>query len=91
MDRAAHFLPALAHAPRPAGADVRVGLRPFAVVGLPIVGPVPGLPAGHEGSGLCLRPTTAQLAVQYLLGQGVIPVERFKESLAEVRVTSAGA
>jgi glycine/D-amino acid oxidase-like deaminating enzyme len=43
------------------------------VGGLPAIGPVPGLPqvfvaAGHEGSGLCLGPATAELVVQQLLG-----------------------
>lgn len=55
--------------------DVRVGLRPFAVGGLPAIGPVapdqlPGLymAAGHEGSGLCLGPGTAELVLEYALG-----------------------
>jgi len=50
----------------------RVGLRPYALGGLPAIGPVPGLPnvvvaAGHEGSGLCLGPATAQLVMHHLL------------------------
>jgi glycine/D-amino acid oxidase-like deaminating enzyme len=41
--------------------------------GLPAIGPVPGAPgvlvaAGHEGSGLCLGPATAELVVAQLLG-----------------------
>lgn len=37
------------------------------------MGPVPGLPgvavaAGHEGSGLCLGPVTAELVLHHLLG-----------------------
>lgn len=52
-----------------------MGLRPYAVGGLPAVGPVPGLPdvyvaAGHEGSGLCLGPATAELVAHHLLLAG---------------------
>lgn len=76
LQRASVFLPHLATV---TSADVmqstRVGLRPYAVGGLPAVGPVPSLPgvfvaAGHEGSGLCLGPATAELVVHYLLGGG---------------------
>lgn len=42
MDRAALFLPHLKGAPLPQGPDVRVGLRPFATGGAPMIGPVPG-------------------------------------------------
>ena len=93
MTRATGFLPALAGVPLPQGDDVRVGLRPYAVGGLPLVGPVPGLPgfvvaAGHEGSGLCLGPATARLVCQYLLGErveGGLTIDRFKELLPAVR------
>ena len=89
MARAGHFLPALAASvpAGPLGSDVRVGLRPFALGGLPLIGPIqaslPGIivAAGHEGSGLCLGPTTAQLAVQYLLGYGELPIEKFVDFL----------
>jgi glycine/D-amino acid oxidase-like deaminating enzyme len=74
MARASSFLPHLAGIT----ADqllptTRVGLRPFAVGGLPAVGLVPGLlgvavAAGHEGSGLCLGPATAELVLHQLLG-----------------------
>lgn len=53
------------------GASVRVGLRPYALGGLPAIGPVQGLPgvfvaAGHEGSGLSLAPATAELVLRHL-------------------------
>lgn len=53
------------------GLSVRVGLRPYAVGGLPLVGPVkdaPGLfvAAGHEGSGLCMGPATGELLVRHI-------------------------
>jgi glycine/D-amino acid oxidase-like deaminating enzyme len=67
MERAVQFLPELKTTP----ADTRVGLRPYAVAGAPTVGWVPGLPgimvaAGHEGSGLCLGPGTADVVVGLL-------------------------
>lgn len=74
MQRASVFLP---HLSGISSSDLlqstRVGLRPYAVGGLPAVGPVPGLPglfvaAGHEGSGLCLGPATAELVVHHMLG-----------------------
>jgi glycine/D-amino acid oxidase-like deaminating enzyme len=74
MQRASVFLPHLAGI---SSSDIlqstRVGLRPYAVGGLPAIGPVPGLPgvfvaAGHEGSGLCLGPATAELVVHHLMG-----------------------
>jgi glycine/D-amino acid oxidase-like deaminating enzyme len=74
MARASCFLPHLAGiSADQLMATTRVGLRPFAVGGLPAVGLVPGLPgvavaAGHEGSGLCLGPATAELVLHQLLG-----------------------
>jgi len=103
------FLPHLAAAAAAAETHARVGLRPYAVGGAPLVGPVPGAPplaaaerntsacsrqhptadplrppaaarpshaglpgvilaAGHEGSGLCLGPATAELVAAYALG-----------------------
>ncbi|KAI8468098.1 MAG: oxidoreductase [Monoraphidium minutum] len=81
MRRAHGFAPALSPALLDAaraagggpggGASVRVGLRPYALGGLPAIGPVPGLDgvfvaAGHEGSGLSLAPATAELVLQQL-------------------------
>lgn len=43
LQRAAEFLPDLAGV-RPADVSVRVGPRPYAVGGLPAVGPAPGIP-----------------------------------------------
>ncbi len=45
--------------------QARVGLRPYVIGGVPLIGPVPGFPrvivaAGHEGSGLTLGPATAE-------------------------------
>jgi glycine/D-amino acid oxidase-like deaminating enzyme len=74
MSRASCFLPHLAGiTSEQILSTTRVGLRPFAVGGLPAVGLVPGLPgvavaAGHEGSGLCLGPATAELVLHQLLG-----------------------
>ncbi|KAG2442112.1 hypothetical protein HYH02_009601 [Chlamydomonas schloesseri] len=85
MQRAALFLPGLQPAAAQAaaaaapgsssggvpGLSVRVGLRPYAVGGLPLVGPVAGAPglfvaAGHEGSGLCMGPATGQLLSRHV-------------------------
>ena len=71
MDRAAVFLPAFA-GHRTSGDGVRVGLRPYALGGLPFVGPVAELPglflaAGHEGAGLTMAPATAELVVQHIM------------------------
>jgi glycine/D-amino acid oxidase-like deaminating enzyme len=81
MERAHAFMPALSPALLQAAVDgrgggagaasVRVGLRPYALGGLPAIGPAPGLPgvlvaAGHEGSGLSLAPATAELVLQHL-------------------------
>jgi glycine/D-amino acid oxidase-like deaminating enzyme len=67
MQRAQFFLPALRNCP----VDTRVGLRPYAVAGAPTVGWVRTLPgimvaAGHEGSGLCLGPGTADVVAELL-------------------------
>jgi glycine/D-amino acid oxidase-like deaminating enzyme len=67
------------------GSEVRVGLRPFAVGGLPIIGPVPGLEkvyiaAGHEGSGLCLGPATATIIRNHMLGEQGPPSPFFNPS-----------
>jgi len=99
MGRAAQFLPQLADHPLPTGPDVRVGLRPYATGGLPMVGPVPGcsglyVAAGHEGSGLCLGPATAHLLKHHLLQGGdtlqaagvSTPLSHFKDLLPEERV-----
>ncbi|KAF6265606.1 oxidoreductase [Scenedesmus sp. NREL 46B-D3] len=74
LARAGCFLPHLAGiTAEQVSTATRVGLRPYAVGGLPAVGLVPGLPgvavaAGHEGSGLCLGPATAELVLHQLLG-----------------------
>lgn len=71
MERAANFLPAFAgHRKQDSG--VRVGLRPYALGGLPFIGPVAELPglflaAGHEGAGLTMAPATAELVVQHIM------------------------
>jgi hypothetical protein len=52
MRRAAAFLPGLSTCIAPSGPSVRVGLRPFAVGGMPMIGPVKGVPGGWgEGVG----------------------------------------
>jgi sarcosine oxidase subunit beta len=50
------------------------GLRPWSPDGLPVVGPVAGLPglliaAGHEGDGVGLAPITGQLIAEMVLGR----------------------
>ncbi|KAJ9533393.1 hypothetical protein QJQ45_026374 [Haematococcus lacustris] len=95
LERAAAFLPHLAPCSQPSDEAVRVGLRPFAVGGMPLIGPVPGHPglfmaAGHEGSGLCLGPATVQLLSAYVTGQpGEVNVSRFTELLPENRLLCA--
>ncbi|MEW5314340.1 MAG: hypothetical protein WDW38_005848 [Sanguina aurantia] len=72
MDRASLFLPHLSEVPASAlVGTTRVGLRPFATHGLPMIGPVPGCPgvfvaAGHEGSGLSLGPATSEIIKHYI-------------------------
>ncbi|DBA78931.1 hypothetical protein WJX77_006610 [Trebouxia sp. C0004] len=71
MQRAAHFLPGLRNYGSASG-GVRVGLRPYALGGLPFIGPVAEVPglflaAGHEGAGLTMAPGTAELIVQHLM------------------------
>ena len=72
----------------PALANVRVirafaGLRPWTPDGLPLLGPVPGLPglvlaAGHEGDGIALSAVTgALIAEQIALGQPHIDLKDF--------------
>ncbi|KAL4431222.1 hypothetical protein ABPG75_006478 [Micractinium tetrahymenae] len=85
MQRAAHFLPALA-AVRWQDISVRAGPRPFATAGGPTVSPVPGVEgllvaAGHEGSGLTMAPATAELVAAYLLDQPSRLDERVVEAL----------
>jgi glycine/D-amino acid oxidase-like deaminating enzyme len=48
LRRAAHFLPGLAGLAARDSAT-RVGLRPYAIGGMPMVGPPPGLPGGLLG------------------------------------------
>lgn len=52
----------------------RVGLRPYTIGGMPLIGPLPGFPrvviaAGHEGSGLTLGPATAELVLHHLCSE----------------------
>eukprot|EP00879_Flechtneria_rotunda_P025536 GHRR01027138.1.p1 GENE.GHRR01027138.1~~GHRR01027138.1.p1 ORF type:complete len:339 (+),score=94.72 GHRR01027138.1:908-1924(+) len=73
LQRATQFLPHLGSVKSDDITSTRVGLRPYAVGGLPLIGPVGGLPgvviaAGHEGSGLCLGPATADLALYHIMG-----------------------
>ena len=56
--------------------DVRVGLRPASVDGLPVLGPVPGwngiqVVTGHGTEGLLLGPYSAALVARGLLGEPV--------------------
>lgn len=52
--------------------DVRAGLRPFSADGLPIVGPIPGIPnvvlaTGHYRNGVLLAPLTAMEVVEEVM------------------------
>eukprot|EP00798_Chlamydomonas_sp_ICE-L_P012539 gene12539-15754_t len=92
LQRATHFLPHLAQCEPPQGAAVRVGLRPHAAGGLPLVGPIPGVPglfvaAGHDGSGLTLGPGTAQLIKHHILGGGVEDAAKYADFLPQSRVS----
>lgn len=71
VERSRQFLPGLDVEMAYTAALPRVGLRPHAVGGLPLVGPVPGvdglfLNAGHSGSGLLLSPISAVLTTALL-------------------------
>lgn len=71
MARASTFLPHLQGVKvDPSDGSVRVGLRPYCLGGLPMIGLVSKrlvVAAGHEGSGLALGPATASLAVDALI------------------------
>ena len=76
MSRASIFLPHLRGIEvNSNNGSVRVGLRPYALGGLPLIGVVREwegggrmvIAAGHEGSGLALGPATAKIAVDALL------------------------
>ena len=98
MARAAHFLPAFGNYSSVCD-GVRVGLRPYALGGLPFVGPVAEIPrlllaAGHEGAGLTMAPATAELIVQHLMHESTSleqhyvdefsPKHRMNAALADV-------
>ncbi len=64
------LLPALAGA---SIESIRVGLRPAADDGVPMIGPAPGVPrvtlaTGHYRNGILLAPLTASLVAEQLLG-----------------------
>jgi glycine/D-amino acid oxidase-like deaminating enzyme len=69
--------------------NIRVGHRPLAARGLPLVGPVAGLEglwlaSGHEGSGLTLGMATGELITWHILGeeQSQLPAEMGDVALA---------
>ncbi|GLI67114.1 hypothetical protein VaNZ11_011322 [Volvox africanus] len=76
---------------------VRVGLRPHAAGGLPLLGPVacaPGLfvAAGHEGSGLCMGPGTGELLVRHIqtqMGASGQDTRSFDDLLPDARLRAA--
>ncbi|GIL53567.1 hypothetical protein Vafri_9144 [Volvox africanus] len=80
-----------------AGLVVRVGLRPYAAGGLPLVGPVVGSPglfvaAGHEGSGLCMGPGTGELLVRYIrthMGASGQDTRSFDDLLPDARLRAS--
>ncbi|MCZ6462913.1 MAG: FAD-dependent oxidoreductase [Proteobacteria bacterium] len=71
LDEALRVAPGLANAEL---AEIRVGLRPLSLDGLPILGPVPGLESlhlatGHGPSGLTLGPYSGKLIADCILGR----------------------
>jgi glycine/D-amino acid oxidase-like deaminating enzyme len=71
LEHSQRFLPSLDVEQAREAAIVRVGLRPHAARGLPLVGSVPGvhglfMNAGHSGSGLILAPVSAALTAAML-------------------------
>lgn len=93
MDRASHFLPAFASE---GNHGVRVGLRPYALGGLPFIGPVAELPglflaAGHEGAGLTMAPATAELVVQHIMQESLSLQKQAHAFLPSHRMNAAVA
>ena len=68
------------------------GLRPYTPDGMPILGPVDGVPglimaAGHEGDGIALSPVTGRLIAELLdTGTTSIPIDSF--SLSRFRLVN---
>jgi D-amino-acid dehydrogenase len=69
--------------------EIRVGLRPLAADGLPVLGAVPGVPGvflatGHGPSGLTLGPYSAMVVARQMLGEppgtdlAPFSIERFR-------------
>ncbi|CAA7396443.1 unnamed protein product [Spirodela intermedia] len=76
-ERAGEFLPTLREIPLNFSTEkqIRIGLRPYVPDGKPIIGPIPGIPkalfaTGHEGGGLCMALSTAEMVVDMVLGNG---------------------
>ena len=72
-----------------------MGLRPYALGGLPFIGPVEGVPglflaAGHEGAGLTMAPATAELVVQHLMGEQPGLGSQAEPFLPSKRLVAAG-
>jgi len=65
------------------------GLRPYTPDGMPIVGPVDGIPGlimacGHEGDGIALAPITGQIIAEIIdTGESSVSIEPFKYSRFE--------
>ena len=80
LKRAARFFPALKNV-----AVIRFfsGFRPFTPDGMPLLGPVRGVPgfymaAGHEGDGIALSPITGKLvAEQIVFGESSYNIDAF--------------
>lgn len=94
LQRAATFLPDLHGYSMSAADDVRVGLRPYALGGLPFIGPVHEIPglflaAGHEGAGLTMAPATAELLVQHLMHERIALGDFADEFLPSHRMQAA--
>lgn len=73
--RAARFLPAVAHAPTVA---VRACARPASTDGLPLLGPLPGveglyIAVGHGGAGISLGPASGRIVADAILRNVPVP------------------
>ena len=96
LEHSRRFLPSLDVEQAREAANVRVGLRPHAAGGLPLVGRVPGvqglfLNCGHSGSGLVLAPVSAALTADMLNIGGALDMLTDAEMRAAAAVLSPPA
>lgn len=90
LAEALRLAPGLAHATL---LETRVGLRPLAADGLPVLGPAPSLcglwlATGHGPAGLTLGPYTGKLVAEAALGAAQWPSDLAELSVARFREAS---